>query len=74
MVKNLGSDLSFFRMPIYAGRAFSDDKFLKEFTDFFESHMSPAFERPVNQAIETIQWQSAWKKRDLEAIKQYLNN
>lgn len=74
MVKNLGSDLSFFRMPIYAGRAFSDDEFLKEFTNFFESHMSPAFERPVNQAIETIQWQSAWKKRDLDAIKQYLNS
>jgi aminopeptidase N len=72
MVKNLGTDLSFFRMPIYAGRGFSDASFLKEFTAFFESRMSPAFERPVKQAIETIQWQSAWKQRDLKAIQQYL--
>lgn len=74
LTKNLGTDLSFFRMPIYAGRVFSDEKFLPEFKKFFEDRMSPAFERPVNQAIETIQWQSAWKKRDLQAITDYLNN
>ncbi len=68
---NLGTDLSFFRMPIYAGRAFSDTAFLPEFTAFFESHMSPAFERPVKQAIETIEWQHAWKQRDLAAIKKH---
>jgi aminopeptidase N len=70
--KNIGTDLSFFRMPNYAARNFSDTKFLKEFTEFFESHMSPAFERPVKQAIETIQWQAAWRSRDLEAIAAYL--
>ncbi len=72
LVKNIGSDLSFFRMPIYAGRGFSNASFLPEFTAFFESHMSPAFERPVKQAIEIIQWQAAWKKRDLKAIKKHL--
>jgi aminopeptidase N len=72
--KNLGTDLSFFRMPIYAGRAFSDANFLPEFKEFFESHMSPAFERPVKQAIETIEWQAAWKQRDLEPIKKFLNS
>ena len=41
---------------------------------FFESHMSAAFERPVKQAIETIEWQSAWRTRDLEALKQYLSS
>ena len=70
--KNLGTDLSFFRMPIYAGRAFSDSDFLPEFKAFFESHMSPAFERPVKQAVETIEWQAAWKQRDLEPIKKFL--
>ena len=74
LVKNLGNDLSFFRLPIYAGRGFSDAKFLPEFTAFFESRMSPAFERPVKQAIETIQWQAAWKQRDLAAIKQHLKS
>lgn len=72
LIKNLGSDLSFFRLPIYAGRGFSDEDFLPEFTLFFESHMSPAFERPVKQAIETIQLQAAWKKRDMAAIINYL--
>jgi puromycin-sensitive aminopeptidase len=70
--KNIGTDLGFFRMPIYAGRAFSDASFLPEFKAFFESHMSIAFERPVNQAVETIQWQAAWKKRDLSLIRKYL--
>ncbi len=74
LVKNLGTDLSFFRMPIYAGRCFSDASFLPEFTAFFASHMSPAFERPVNQAIETIQWQAAWRDRDLIAIKKHLSS
>lgn len=74
LVKNLGTDLSFFRMPIYAGRGFSDAAFLPEFTAFFEHHMSPAFERPVKQAIETIQWQAAWRSRDLEAIKNHLKS
>lgn len=71
LVENLGTDLSFFRMPIYAGRGFSDESFLPEFTEFFESRMSPAFERPVKQAIETIQWQAAWKKRDLAPLKKH---
>ncbi len=74
LVKNLGTDLSFFRMPIYAGRNYSDEKFIPEFKKFFEAHMSPAFERPVKQAIETIEWQAAWKKRDLKAISKYLAN
>jgi aminopeptidase N len=70
---NLGTDLSFFRMPIYSSRAFSDDSFIPEFKEFFSSHMNPSFERPVNQGIETIQWQSNWKRRDMKAIKKYLD-
>jgi aminopeptidase N len=72
LINNLGSDLSFSRLPIYAARGFSDEAFLSEFQAFFDRHMSPAFERPVKQAIETIQWQSAWRQRDLAAIKKYL--
>jgi aminopeptidase N len=72
--KNIGSDLSFYRMPIYAGRCYSDKAFLPEFREFFESHMSEAFVRPVNQAIETIEWQAAWKERDMAAIKDYLKS
>jgi hypothetical protein len=41
------------------------------FKKFFDSHMSPAFERPVAQGIETIEWQSAWRKRDLAELKKF---
>jgi aminopeptidase 2 len=69
---NMGKDLSFYRMPNYAARAFSDAGFLDEFNEFFGPMASrPAFERPVAQAIETIQWQSAWRARDLGAVKAY---
>ena len=68
---NLGSDLSFYRMPIYAARVQSDAAFLKEFEAFFTQHMSPAFERPIKQGIEIIQWQSAWKERDLSLLRDY---
>lgn len=71
--KNLGSDHSYFRLPIYAGRYFSDKAFLPEFTEFFEAHTNPGFERPIKQAIETIQWQADWKDRDLDVIKKFLS-
>jgi aminopeptidase N len=68
---NLGSDLSFPRFPIYAARAFSDIKFLDKYQKFFEPLLNPAMERAYYQGIETIQWQSAWKKRDLKAIQSF---
>jgi aminopeptidase N len=71
---NLGKDLSFFRLPNYAARGFSDASFLPEFTAFFAAHMSPAFERPVKQAIEAIQWQSAWRTRDLAKLQDYFKS
>jgi aminopeptidase N len=69
--KNIGEDLSFFRMPTYAARVQSDASFLTEFESFFNQHLSPAFERPIKQGIETIQWQAAWKERDLSALQAY---
>lgn len=72
LADNIGSDLSFSRMPLYVSRGFSDTAFLPEYKAFFESRTGPAFERPIKQGIETIEWQSAWKKRDLEALKKFL--
>lgn len=68
---HIGDDLSFYRMPTYVARVQSDAGFLIEFESFFNEHMSPAFERPIKQGIETIQWQSAWKERDLHALRDY---
>jgi aminopeptidase N len=68
---NLGNDLSFYRIPVYVARSFSDDSFLDEYNAFFKAHMKPAFDRSVKQGIETIQWQAAWKHRDLKEIKAF---
>lgn len=69
--KNLGSDMSFSRFPMYSARCFSDKAFLKEFSAFFEPRLTPGLERAYKQGVETIQWQSAWKQRDLKDIKAF---
>jgi puromycin-sensitive aminopeptidase len=71
LLDNMGNDLSFYRMPNYAARNYSDESFLPEFKQFFEAHMNAAFERPVKQGVETIQWQAAWRTRDLAAIQKF---
>jgi aminopeptidase N len=65
---NLGTDLSFYRMPIYVARVQNDSAFIKEYTDFFKPKLSPALDRSYNQGLEMLQWQPAWKDRDLKAV------
>ncbi len=72
--QHLGGDLAFFRMPLYAARAFSDEKFLAEYREFFESVMSPALERSYKQGVEMIEWQTDWRKRDLKTIKAFFRD
>ncbi len=69
--KNLGSDLSFYRMPIYAARVFSELGFLKEYKAFFEPLLTTAFDRSFKQGIEMLQWQADWKKRDFKEIMHF---
>ena len=69
--ENLGNDFSFSRLPVYASRVSSDDDFKKDYVKFFESVMQPILERTFRQGIENIEWQSEWKKRDLEIIKKF---
>jgi len=71
--KNLGADLSFYRLPVYAARVYNDASFLPKFKKFFESVMEPALERSVKQGIEMVEWHSEWKKRDFEAIKKFFS-
>ncbi len=66
----IGTDLSFFRMPIYVARNFSDPNFKKEFQDFFSQHLTPTLQRSFDQGLELIDINSAWRKRDADiAIK-----
>jgi aminopeptidase N len=67
----LGKDLSFFNMPVYVARTSSDADFLPDYKKFFESVMQPSLERSTKQGIEIIEWQSAWRKRDLKVIKAF---
>ncbi len=69
--ENLGSDMSFARFPLYAARSFSDARFLPKYRSFFEPRLTPGLDRSYKQGLETIEWQSAWKKRDLAAIKKF---
>lgn len=71
LADNLGSDLSFYRFPMFAANAFSSRDFLREYKEFFLPKMEPAFERAINQGIEVLTWQSAWKERDFEAIHEF---
>lgn len=71
---NLGTDLSFYRMPLYAARAFSDDKFKKEYSAFFEPRMSPGLQRSYEQGKEMLDWQSAWRSRAYDEVITYLTS
>ncbi|MDZ7786169.1 MAG: M1 family metallopeptidase [Candidatus Saccharibacteria bacterium] len=72
--ENLGSDLSFYRIPIYVARVRSDKEFIKEYKAFFEPKLSPSFERAYNQGLEMLQWQSAWKDRDYKEVLTLFKN
>lgn len=71
---NLGNDLSFYRMPVYVARVFSDTSFIEEYKAFFEPKLSPALDRSYNQGLEMLEWQSAWKKRDLKEITAFFKS
>jgi hypothetical protein len=69
--EHLGTDLSFFRFPIFAANSFSNKEFLKDYKEFFLPKLSPSFERSVNQGIEVLTWQSAWKERDFREVQAF---
>ncbi|MBI3624505.1 M1 family metallopeptidase [Candidatus Saccharibacteria bacterium] len=72
--ENFTNDPSFYRFPIYAAGAFSDASFVATFTDFFARVNSRGMKRAVKQGIDMIEWQAAWKKRDLALIKAYFKS
>jgi aminopeptidase N len=71
--QNMGEDISFYRMPLYAANYFSSSDFLKVFKQFFSHRLSSAFNRPLKQAIETIEWRIEWRKRDLVDVKSFFS-
>ncbi|MCL4357681.1 M1 family metallopeptidase [Patescibacteria group bacterium] len=71
--QNIGSDLSFYMMPRIVARAYSDLNFIPEFKAFFEHNQSSAYNRPLEQAIETITWQALWRQRDLASLQSFFS-
>jgi len=69
--QNMGTELSFYRMPIYVARVHSDESFIKEYETFFKPKLSPAMDRSYKQGIEMLQWQSAWKERSLKEVQTF---
>ncbi len=69
--KELGNDLAFHRLPVFVARPQSDAKFLADYNAFFNKRSSPSLERSISQGREIIEWQSAWRKRDLGTVKAY---
>ncbi len=72
--ENLGTDLAFYRMPMYSARVFSDKTFIKKFRDFFLPKMSPALERSYKQGLEILEIQTDWKIRDQKEVKSFFKN
>lgn len=62
------------RLVKYLTENFASEKMADEVTQFFKENKSPGTERTVQQAVETIQLNAAWLKRDSEAISKYLNS
>jgi len=72
--KELGSDLSFSRTPIYAGRSFSNPEFLATYNKFFADKKTPGLDRSIKQGAEMLAWQISWKQRDLSIVKEFLKS
>ena len=69
--EEIGSDLAFSRLPVYAARSFADEELLKDFEEFFTTNMEPKIERSYNQGLEVGQTAAAWRKRDSKTALEY---
>ena len=72
--ENLGTDLAFYRMPIYAARSFSEKGFVDEYKKFFMPILTPVMERSYKQGLEILSYQSAWRERDLKSVLNFFKN
>lgn len=62
------------RLVKYTTENFATEERALEVEQYFKVNKSPGTERTVQQSVETIRLNSAWLKRDLHAIKTYLDS
>ncbi len=60
--------------PLQSARAFTSEADAKRYEKFFSKVNKGGLDRPIKQGLETILWQSDWKKRDAAAINQFFSN
>ncbi len=71
---NLGKDMSFSRLPIYAASAFNSQEFLESFKDFFKDNTNNGLDRAIKQGIEIMEWHLDWQKRDKNKLVKYFKD
>jgi aminopeptidase 2 len=73
IVDNFSTDIATFAyIPKFAARAFSNIEYKADFEKFFDTAYSKGINLQIQQGIETIEWQSSWKSRDLEELSNWL--
>lgn len=50
----------------------ADEDMLKDIRSFFSAHKAPGAERTIRQVLESIESNIAWKRRDREAVRAWL--
>ena len=68
---NLGKDMSFNRLPVYAANSTTSKEFLEEFKAYFNKVSSPSLDRSIKQGIEILEWHIDWQTRDLKSLVEY---
>lgn len=53
---------------------FADSDIARDIKSFFKNKPAPGSERTIQQVVEKIESNAAWKKRDLQNIENFLNN
>lgn len=66
--EKLGTDLSFYRMPLYVARVFSRADIKRDYETFFNTRMTPGLERSYKQGLEMLDWQTRWRERDSQRL------
>lgn len=69
--EKLGTDLSFYRMPLYVARVFSRADIKRDYEAFFDARMTPGLERSYKQGLEMLDWQTRWRERDSQRLTEY---
>ncbi len=69
--ENIGSDLSFYRMPLYAARVHNTEQFKQDYKAFLEPKLQPGLERSYKQGLEMLDWQIRWHDEQLSVLRQF---